>query len=1178
MAETAPAFDPSEPYEPVQDNAPAFDPAKPYETVEPPSAPAAQPAYMPGLPAQAPAPGPSLWQQVTGAYKEGFGDTPVGMSQQDVEWMIDHGIFRKDDALDSPLGIARAFAETFIYGGEGAAATAVRTVQGLYRAGQAALVGLGVPRDIVSLPEAFPIDIPGTVAHVLEEPQVADAIVNGPVDRAGHVPYEAGASMGADTTTHIDKSIPPIAELPSGAKFDTTIPLKIHEQTEKFVMDKLIAGGMDNAAAYKVAHWDFAEPAEDAWYRAQGIDPAEAEKWWEERAAHIEHEPTADTPPDLYDKPYPHDSISLARTESDVATPRPSAQESARAMDIMRAAVAPVDLTEAHELGVVGEPRPSLENGTPAQAAGAAVPSRVMAAQRTGDDVLRGPSPSAAIDRAGNIRLDLIGLHADAKSVIEDAAKANDDFMVARRGGVPLAQVESLSEASGIPAKTLSANDGLGRLMHNDAVVRTWLQAFIQASQDVAAAMQQAKMTRAPDDLAALDQKLLRFSHMQEQVSGLTAEAGRTLAVFREFYAAKQGAQAIGGFVKRYTDNPDRSMEDLQRLADAGAGLPPDKVAKLVQNARTPTFWDKYLFYWVNALISGPVTHAKYIGANAAFAAYEATAVTPLAGAVGTARRALTGATGGVYAGETAARLWGLLAGTPDALRAAWHAARDNIQTPLPGEVAKNVNPVINQRPNPIGGVPGTIVGLPSRGAAGIHSFFNFLGYRAEIEAQAYRAAAKEGLSLSDDAFWRRREEFAANPTTEMMDAGIQNAYRLSFIEEQGEFGKAMSRLLNTRLPLPGGGEWQPLKLIVPFVHIPGNIMRAGLRNSPFGPLIDGELRADLLGRNGTVAQDTAMGRLIAGGVVSGLVVNWALNDHVTGFGPTDPTERAIWLRSHQPYSVRLGNWWVSYDKFGPIGDLIGTIANLAEIGPKVADGQYSEAAGRIVKASGRLVEDEVGMQGLANLIEAIDQPDGKMARFLASQAASNLPYSSLLRQGASEVDPYMREAKTFVDALRYNIPYARQDLLPKRDGITGEPLANPGYMTLLRQHAVSTDPLDAELAQLVLKPGPPQDRIGGVKLTPALYDQYQAIAGALVKTSLDSMVRSPGWTSLAPYLRREAIQRMIEGARQTAAAAMQARHPELIRAGIQQVEDYIRGTSHTRRPKAAPASLDVQP
>jgi hypothetical protein len=34
---------------------------------------------------------------------------------------------------------------------------------------------------------------------------------------------------------------------------------------------------------------------------------------------------------------------------------------------------------------------------------------------------------------------------------------------------------------------------------------------------------------------------------------------------------------------------------------------------------RTPTFWDKFIFYWVNALISGPVTHAKYIGANAAF-------------------------------------------------------------------------------------------------------------------------------------------------------------------------------------------------------------------------------------------------------------------------------------------------------------------------------------------------------------------------------------------------------------------------------------------------------------------------------------------------------------------------------------------------------------------------------
>src|SRR6185312_14951481 len=110
------------------------------------------------------------------------------------------------------------------------------------------------------------------------------------------------------------------------------------------------------------------------------------------------------------------------------------------------------------------------------------------------------------------------------------------------------------------------------------------------------------------------------------------------------------------------------------------------------------------------------------------------------------------------------------------------------------------------------------------------------------------------------------------------------------------------------------------------------------------------------------------------------------------------------------------------------IGDLIGLVSNLVEVGPKVKDALYAEAAGHVAKATSRILEDEVGMQGLVNLIDALDDPDRKMGRFLAGQAASNLPYSSLLRQTASITDPYMREAKTFVDQLRYAVPFARQE------------------------------------------------------------------------------------------------------------------------------------------------------
>jgi hypothetical protein len=813
----------------------------------------------------------------------------------------------------------------------------------------------------------------------------------------------------------------------------------------------------------------------------------------------------------------------------------------------------PPVMAEARDLGVIGPPKPDMTGASPAARAAAEVPPppKIAAAART-DDVIRGPEPGAP-EKAGNIRLDQIGINADAKDVILDAARNNDDFNQARAGNVPLAQVESLSDASGVPSEALTENDGLGRLMHNDAVVRTWLQAFHQATDEIAEQMRTVARTGDEADVAKLREMTLRFQHMQEQVSGLTAEAGRTLGVFREFYANKGKAEALGKLIE---DNPGLDADSLKKLADAGRGLDdPAAVARLLNDSRKPTFWDKYLYYWVNALISGPVTHIKYIGANAAFGAYEAGVVTPIAGVLGAARR-LAGGTEGVYVGEAAARTWGLLAGTPDALKAAWEAAKNNVMTPFENEVAgKAVNPLTQTRPSPIGGKLGFALGIPGRSAAGIHSFFRFLGYRAEIEAQAYRQAAKEGLSpLNGQDFWQRRAALADQPTEAMMNAGIENGNHLTFIGEQGTFGQAISRLANTRM-----GGIQPFKLILPFTHIPGQILRAGLEQTP-AAFLDSNMRADLLGRNGAVAADTARARLIAGGAVSAMVANWAINDGITGYGPTDQTERAQWLRTHEPYSVRLGGWWYSYNKFGPIGDLVGVVANLVEVGPKVKEGEYSEAAGRVMKATSRILEDEVGMQGLVNLIEALDDPDRKMGRFVSGQAASNLPYSSLLRQTASFNDPYMREAKTFVDQLRYAVPYARQDLLPKRDWL-GQPMDNPGYASIIRQRAVNGDPVDLAVSQLRgFRPAPPQPRIGNVALPPKMYDEYQTLAGAMTRASLESLVSAPKWGAIPPGIREQVMHSLVENARKTAGSMMQARHPELIMQGIRGRQDKIQG------------------
>lgn len=1021
--------------------------------------------------------------------KEGWGDEPLGLSPESVEWLSKKGIFGPEKGgYQNPF---QAFNEMLAHTVVGAAQIAYRggaAALGAFQAGvaetgeQAGQPQLG--RDLAAMPEAFfgsphPMGIPKRLPEPMAGPKPEGVY---------HIFEPLGAGEGEYATVRLMRD--------KDGKIEAL-------DTDRGIL--------------KVGP------------NYQNLSPEEA-------IAHTMGDHPDGSPPDL-----------TKVGEGPAPVPATSS--------IPEIGALPPVMAEARELGIVGPPKPDITGMDPAKAAATEVPPpKIMASARSSDSI---SEPVGGPEKAGNIRLDQIGINADAKDVILEAAKNNDDFNQARQGNVPLAQVESLSGASGVPSEILTGNDGLGRLMHNDAVVCTWLQAFHQATDEISEQMKTVANTGDEADIAKLREMKLRFQHMQEQVSGLTAEAGRTLRVFRDFYDNKGKAEALG---KILDDNPGNDMDSLKRLADTGKGLDdPAQLARYLHDSNQPTFWDKYLYYWVNALISGPVTHIKYIGANAAFGAYEAGVVTPIAGALGTVRR-LAGGTDGVYAGEAAARTWGLLAGTPDALKAAWQAAKNNVMTPFPNELAgKAVNPLTQTRPSPIGGKLGFAIGIPGRSAAGIHSFFRWLGYRAEIEAQAYRSAAKEGLSPLGQAFWERRATLADQPTPEMMDAGIENGNHLTFIGEQGEFGKAISRLANTRM-----GGIQPFKLILPFTHIPGQILRAGLEQTP-AAFLDSEMRADLLGRNGAVAADTARARLVAGGAVSAMVANWAVNDTITGYGPTDQTERAQWLRTHEPYSVRLGGWWYSYNKFGPIGDLIGLVSNLVEVGPKIKEAEYAEAAGRVMKATSHILEDEVGIQGLKNLLDAMDDPDHKMGRFVAGQAASNLPYSSLIRQTASFNDPYMREAKTFVDQLKYAVPYARQDLLPKRDWL-GQPMDNPGYQSIIRQRAVNSDPIDLAVSQLRgFKPAPPRNMIGGVQLPPKMYDEYQATAGAMTRAGLEVMVRAPGWGEIPPGIREQIIHSTVEKARQTAGSMMQAKHPELIMQGIQNKQDKINGVKPTK-------------
>src|SRR5262249_37078171 len=157
---------------------------------------------------------------------------------------------------------------------------------------------------------------------------------------------------------------------------------------------------------------------------------------------------------------------------------------------------------------------------------------------------------------------------------------------------------------------------------------------------------------------------------------------------------------------------------------------------------------------------------------------------------------------------------------------------------------------------------------------------------------------------------------------------------------------------------------------------------------------------------------------------------NRVMNGMMTGDYPSDPKERQKWkIQNKQPNSVLINNTWVSYQRFGPIGEMFhigATIGDVVEHVRSEDDDAMTKATWAAAAGAVHLL-DETGLIGLSMIMEAV-RDENKGAAFMANQAAARLPFSSFLRQtasggipftGGAMGDPYMRKAKGFLEGIK---------------------------------------------------------------------------------------------------------------------------------------------------------------
>jgi hypothetical protein len=717
--------------------------------------------------------------------------------------------------------------------------------------------------------------------------------------------------------------------------------------------------------------------------------------------------------------------------------------------------------------------------------------------------------------RAGNIRLDGLESSEDIRRALISTEQRVGGFDAARRGKISHGETEALARELGMTADDLLKRRE-GQALNAEQALAA--RAILAKSGDELVKLASKVKGGSDEDIAAFQRVWVRHVAIQEQVSGATAEAGRALSQFRMVASSKLPR---GRVLRELIDNaggPEKLAEvadkilDLQRVTDD-----PAKVNAFALKAMKPKFSDKLVELWYNSLLSGPQTHAVNVLSNSMTAILQLPEQAAAAG-LGALRRSEDK----VRLSEISARAAGLLQGTREGLKAFARTMRT-------GQTFDPVTKVEAVQQEAISGLKGKILRTPTRTLSAEDELFKAIARRMELSGLAVRKARGEGLK--GEALTKRVEDLTLNPTDEMLERALDYSRYVTFQRPLGPVGQHVTAITQD-LPI--------LKLVLPFVRTPTNIFKFAIERSPAAPILR-EWRKDFAA--GGASRDLALARMAMGTGLGMLVTELAKQGAITGGGPADDNAREL-LRADgwQPYSLRIGDRYYSYQRLDPLASTLGVAADLVETSDYMTEAEREKSAALVTAAILKNLSNKTWLSGMSDAIQAIEDPDRYSSAFL-SRLAGSIAVPAVVAQVARTTDPVLREARGPIDRIKSRVPGMSKTLLPRRD-IWGEEIRSegglgPDIMSPVWTSTRRNDPLNNELLSIGAGIGKPSKRVGKVTMLPEEYDAYQALAGRNTRRGLLGIINDPAWMTLTPDQKGDEVDRIKKAARKEARRGM---------------------------------------
>lgn len=723
-------------------------------------------------------------------------------------------------------------------------------------------------------------------------------------------------------------------------------------------------------------------------------------------------------------------------------------------------------------------------------------------------------------DKAVNINFAHVDSPEAAKGLVERvAAEFRPQIDEARRGVVHEEALKGLANDLGMSEETLLRR-GVGQAYNAEELLAARWTVWKSAEDLMALAREVRAGNNSDELLAAFRRRVDVHAGLQAQLSGATAEAGRALRQMQVMASTGDMRLRQVSDVLQNAGGRGRVADMAVMLANLAEGAEggladPAAVNAFLKQASRATGPDMLLEAWINALLSGPQTHATNTISNALVSLWQVPERLLAAGF----GKVLPGEQA-IHAGEALAQGYGLLEGFRDGLRIAARGGLDlarlrpvqgadalgkiegrraaitaeNLRQTLAGRVLGKV-PGVNLEAGGFAAravdLLGEAVRTPGKTLGVEDDFFKAIGFRMELRAQAYRAAAGEGLSGAD--FARRVQEVLADPPEHIQLAAQDAARYQTFTQELGKFGQAVQGVASSH-PLA--------RLVVPFVRTPVNVMKFALERTPAAPLMR-SFRADVAA--GGARRDLALARVSLGSLVMALTASMAASGHVTGGGPSEPKARALLRETGwQPYSLRIGDAYYAYGRLEPLGSVLGLAADAAEIMGRTDDeAERERLAATVTMALAKNLTSKTFLRGVSEVVQAMSDPDRYGERYWQKLAGSLVP-AAAAQFNRSFMDNTLRDTRGWLDEIKGRTPGLSKDLPPRRN-LWGEPVAlegslGPDFLSPVYVSARKESPASEELLRLGLyldKPQRVQSLRGvAVELSPQEYDRLQELAG----------------------------------------------------------------------------------